>query len=290
MSTFVHKSFFSMIRAGRYHTLTVNRISDYGLYLADEQGDEVLLPNRYVSLQDRVGDEIRVFVYHDSENRLVATTEHPKAVVGDIAFLEVVDKNAHGAFLDWGLSAKHLFLPNRNQVGGVLASHGCLVYVYEDSVTGRAVATMKLKGAVCNDEISVKPHQKVNIIVASRSDIGYRVVINNRHWGMLYNNQLFRHVQTGDSMSAYVSRITDDGRIDVSLQQNGYDGVKDASERLLGIVRSAGGSLPLWDGSSPEDVARLTQMSKKQFKRSLGVLLKCGKVQADENGIKIIER
>lgn len=279
-----------MIHAGRYHTLTVNRISDYGLYLADGQGDEVLLPNRYVSLQNRVGDEIRVFVYHDSENRLVATTEHPTAVVGDIAFLEVVDKNAHGAFLDWGLSAKHLFLPNRNQSGGVLTSRGCLVYVYEDNITGRAVATMKLKGVVCNDEISVRPHQKVDIIVASKSDIGYRVVINNRHWGMLYNNQLFRHVQTGDRMSAYVARITEDGRIDVSLQQSGYDGVKDASQRLLDIVRSAGGRLPLGDASSPEDVARLTQMSKKQFKRSLGVLLKSGAVRTDEEGIKIIER
>ena len=279
-----------MIRAGRYHTLTVNRVSDYGLYLADEQGDEVLLPNRYVSLQNKVGDALRVFVYHDSENRLVATTEQPVAVVGDIAFLEVVDKNAHGAFLDWGLSAKHLFLPNRNQSGGVLASRGVLVYVYEDGVTGRAVATMKLKSVVNNDEISVRPHQKVDIIVASRSDIGYRVVINNRHWGMLYNNQLFRPVQTGDRMSAYVGRITDDGRIDVSLQQAGYDGVKEGAERLLDIIVGAGGELPIGDGSSPEDVARLTQMSKKQFKRSLGVLLKSGRVQASDNRIKTIER
>ncbi len=279
-----------MINAGRYHTLTVNRISDYGLYLADDEGQEVLLPNRYVSLSNRTGDSMRVFVYHDSENRLVATTEHPTAVVGDIAFLEVVDKNAHGAFLDWGLSAKHLFLPNRNQVGGVIPSRGCLVYVYEDSVTGRAVATMKLKNAVSNDIITVRARQKVDIIVASRNDIGFRVIIDNKHWGMLYDNQLYRHVQTGDRLSAYVSRITEDGRIDVTLQQSGYDGVKDAAERLLGIIRSAGGHLPLNDGSSPKDVARITQMSKKQFKRSLGVLLKSGQVKVDDNGINITER
>jgi len=279
-----------MINAGRYHTLAVSRISDYGLYLADDQGQEVLLPNRYVSLNDRIGDMKRVFVYHDSENRLVATTEHPTAAVGDIAFLEVVDKNAHGAFLDWGLSAKHLFLPNRNQAGGVLLSRPCLVYVYEDSVTGRAVATMKLKNAVCNDIITVRPRQKVEIIVASRGDRGFRVIIDNKHWGMLYDNQMYRRVQVGDRLPAFVSRITDDGRIDVALQQCGYDGVKDAASRLVETLRSAGGHLPLTDDSSPEDVARIAQMSKKQFKRSLGVLLKGGLVTVEDNGIKITER
>ncbi len=150
-----------MIHAGRYHELTVGRISDYGLYLTGDEGDEVLLPNRYVSLKDAVGDTRRVFVYHDSEDRLVATTEEPLAVVGDIAYLQVIDRNDHGAFLDWGLSAKHLFLPNRNQQGGVVVGHKYLVYLYEDSITGRAVASMRLRSVVGNDEISAPANRSI---------------------------------------------------------------------------------------------------------------------------------
>lgn len=279
-----------MIHAGRYHDLTVSRVSDYGLYLTNETGDEVLLPNRYVSLQNKLGDTMHVFVYHDSEDRLVATTEHPKAAVGDIAYLEVVDKNAHGAFLDWGLSAKDLFLPNRNQQGGVMLSHPCLVYLYEDSITGRVVATMKLKGVVSNEQLSVHQGQQVDIIVASRSDIGYRVVVNCRHWGMLYDNQLFRPVGIGDKLCGYIRRITEDNRIDVSLQKPGYEGVKNSAEQLLEALRANGGELPLSDGSSPSDVVRLLSMSKKQFKRSLGVLLKNGSVEQTRTGIKLLEQ
>ena len=156
-----------MLKAGRTQTLTVNRISDYGLYLIDDEQNEVLLPNRYVSLANKVGDTLEVFVYHDSEDRLVATTETPKLREGEAGFLRVVDKNLHGAFLDWGLAGKDLFLPNRNQQGGVLAGRNCLVYLYVDSVTGRCVATMKFKSYVNNDVLLVKPREGVSLLVAS---------------------------------------------------------------------------------------------------------------------------
>lgn len=278
-----------MLRAGRTQTLTVSRISEYGLYLADEEQNEVLLPNRYTSLTDKVGDQKEVFLYHDSEDRLVATTETPLLRVGEAGYLRVVDKTAHGAFLDWGLYGKDLFLPNRNQQGGIIAGRSYIVYLYEDSVTGRCVATCKLKSFINNDSITVAPRQEVDLLVASESPIGYRVIINNRHWGMLYRNQLFRPIAVGDRTKGYVRKLTEDNRIDVSLQQEGFAQVKDSAEVLLQLVRDNGGFLPLNDDSAPEEVNRLTQTSKKVFKRSLGMLLKRGAVTVDEQGIKINE-
>ena len=224
--------------------------------------------------------------HHDSEDRLVATTETPLLRAGEAGFLRVVDKTAHGAFLDWGLHGKDLFLPNRNQQGGILAGHSYVVYLYEDSITGRCVATTKLKGFINNDLISVKPREEVSLLVASESEIGYRVIVNNRHWGMIYRNQIFRPVAVGDRLTGYVRRITEDNRIDVSLQQAGFAQVKDSAQTLLRLVRDNGGFLPLNDDSAPEEVVRLTQMSKKVFKRSLGMLLKRGEVEVDEKGIK----
>ena len=278
-----------MLRAGRIQKLTVSRISDYGLYLADEEQNEVLLPNRYISLTDKPGDEKEVFLYHDSEDRLVATTETPLLRVGEAGYLRVVDKTAHGAFLDWGLYGKDLFLPNRNQQGGIIAGRSYIVYLYEDSVTGRCVATCKLKSFINNDSITVVPRQEVDLLVASESPIGYRVIINNRHWGMLYRNQLFRPIAVGDRTKGYVRKLTADNRIDVSLRQEGFAQVKDSAEVLLQLVRDNGGFLPLNDDSAPEEVNRLTQTSKKVFKRSLGMLLKRGAVTVDEQGIKINE-
>ena len=278
-----------MLRAGRIQKLTVSRISDYGLYLADEEQNEVLLPNRYISLTDKPGDEKEVFLYHDSEDRLVATTETPLLRVGEAGYLRVVDKTAHGAFLDWGLYGKDLFLPNRNQQGGIIAGRSYIVYLYEDRVTGRCVATCKLKSFINNDIITVAPRQEVDLLVASESPIGYRVIINNRHWGMLYRNQLFRPIAVGDRTKGYVRKLTEDNRIDVSLQQEGFAQVKDSAEVLLQLVRDNGGFLPLNDDSAPEEVNRLTQTSKKIFKRSLGMLLKRGAVTVDEQGIKINE-
>ena len=159
----------------------------------------------------------------------------------------------------------------------------------EDSVTGRCVATCKLKSFINNDSITVAPRQEVDLLVASESPIGYRVIINNRHWGMLYRNQLFRPIAVGDRTKGYVRKLTEDNRIDVSLQQEGFAQVKDSAEVLLQLVRDNGGFLPLNDDSAPEEVNRLTQTSKKVFKRSLGMLLKRGAVTVDEQGIKINE-
>lgn len=275
------------MKVGHIQTLKVNRISDYGLYLIDNEEQEVLLPNRYVSLDNKVGDEIEVFVYHDSEDRLVATTDRPLITEGKAACLKVVDKNIHGAFLDWGLAGKDLFLPNRNQQGGVLAGKSYIVWLYVDNITGRCVATMKLKPFIDNDIITVKPRQKVDILIASESPIGYRAIIDSRHWGMLYKNQIFKPVKVGDRLEGYIRRITDDNRIDLTLRQEGYDGVANSAEDLLKLIKENGGELPIGDNSSPEKVHALTQMSKKVFKRAVGILLKRGDIATDGESIKL---
>ena len=165
-----------MLKAGRIQTLTVSRVSEYGLYLADEEQNEVLLPNRYTSLTDKVGDRKEVFLYHDSEDRLVATTETPLLREGEAGYLRVVDKTAHGAFLDWGLHGKDLFLPNRNQQGGILAGHSYIVYLYEDNITGRCVATTKLKSFINNDLIKVgfPLHKLLALVEPTSSGLGER--------------------------------------------------------------------------------------------------------------------
>lgn len=275
------------MKVGRIQTLKVNRISDYGLYLADEDGQEVLLPNRFVSLSNSVGDEIEVFVYHDSEDRLVATTDKPLITEGRVAYLKVIDKNIHGAFLDWGVSGKDLFLPNRNQQGGVMAGRSYVVWLYVDNITGRCVATMKLKGFVDNDVITVEPRQKVDLLIASESPIGYRAIINSRHWGMIYKNQIFSPVKVGDSLEGYVRRITEDNRIDLSLRREGYDGVAASAETLYALLKDCGGVLSVGDDSSPEEVHAATQMSKKVFKRAVGMLLKRGDIVAEAHQIKL---
>lgn len=278
------------MKTGQIQTLKVSRISDFGLYLIDEEGAEVLLPNRFTRLDMKEGDEVEVFVYHDSEDRLVASTEQPLIKVGEVAALKVVDKSIHGAFLEWGLSGKHLFLPNRNQQGSVIAGQKTVVYMYVDERTGRCVATNKIKPFIYNeDPITVKVGDEVDVLVAFETPIGYRVVINNRHWAMIYKNQLFRPIRVGDKTKGWVRKITEDMRIDVSLQQTGLAEVETSVVKLEQMLKEHGGVLGVNDRSEPQEVARLTGMSKKVFKRALGMLLKQGKVRQTDHGIETIK-
>ncbi len=263
-----------MIVAGEYQTLRIGRIAEPGIYLTDEQEQEVLLPNRYVRLEDKVGNLVEVFVYHDSENRLIATREKPLAVVGEAAVLKAVDRNAHGVFLDWGITAKDLFLPNRNVPFEVEIGRKYLVWLYRDNLTGRVVATTKLNPYVNNNDLCVRPKEQVDILVARRMEAGFRVVINNRHWGMIYNDQIFTPVAVGDRLTAYVHRISEEGRIDIMLQQEGKDQTDSAAAKLVELLKANKGALPIGDKSSPEEIASLTGLSKKNFKRAVGALYK----------------
>ncbi|MBO7197333.1 MAG: hypothetical protein J6V28_00870 [Tidjanibacter sp.] len=279
-----------MLNAGEYQSLRIARIADPGIYLSDEEGGEVLLPNRYVSLADHVGDLVEVFVYHDSENRLIATREKPFATVGEAAVLEAVDRNAHGVFLAWGITAKDLFMPNRNVPFEVQMGGRYLVYLYRDSLTGRVVATTKLNKYVSNAEITVRPKEQVDILVARRMEMGYRVVINNRHWGMIYNDQIFTSVRVGDKLTGYVHRISDEGRIDIMLQQEGREQREGAATKLLELLEAAGGELKIGDKSSPEEIAAVTGLSKKNFKKAVGTLYRERRIVPTDTTITLVKK
>lgn len=270
-----------MIRAANYHDLIVNRKTENGIYLTDGTEQEVLLPNRYVDKEYQPGDTIRVFVYHDSEDRLVATTETPLVTEGGIAALQAVGFNNHGVFLDWGLT-KDLFVPKSNQQSTMLVGHWYVVQLYVDNVTGRAVGTSKLNKVINNDEITVKPREEVDILVAIRRPNGYRVVINGKHWGMLYDNQIFTDIKLGESRKAYVRKISEDNRIDLTLQQEGFDQVKIAADSVLSMLEDMGGTIPLGDKSDPELVRVTVGMSKKTYKRAVGYLMSNGLVTVQD--------
>lgn len=272
LSSKVYVSLHTVIRAANYNNLTIARATDNGLYLTDGEENEVLLPNRYVPESYEIGDPIEVFIYHDSEDRLVATTDHPLITEGGVAALQVVGENYHGAFLDWGLP-KDLFVPKRNMQAPMKKGQWHVVNLYVDNVTGRSVGTAKLGGLISNDTISVHPKEEVEIIVAVRKETGFRVVIDGKHWGMLYDNQIFQEVKLGDRLKAYVRKIAEDGRIDVSLQQEGFDQVRVAAEGILTAIDEADGVLPVGDKSDPDAVRLATGMSKKVFKRAVGYLM-----------------
>ena len=277
-----------MLYTGLYQTLTVARISEHGLYLSDEDGAEVLLPNRYVSLEDKVGDKIEVFVYHDTLNRLTATREHPFATIGEVAYLEVVDKSVHGAFMNWGITAKDLFVPNREQNFPMEIGRRYVVYLYRDTVTDRVVATARLAKHIGNSEIVVRDKEEVEIVVAQRIERGFRVVVNNRNWGVVYDNQLFEPLHVGDKRRGYVSRVTDERRIDVMLRQQGYDEVCSSAAKLVELAKQNNDILPLSDKSSPEEIKEVAQMSKKVFKKAVGYLMSHGLTTQTESGLKVM--
>ncbi|MEG0601475.1 MAG: S1-like domain-containing RNA-binding protein [Mucinivorans sp.] len=279
------------INPGIINSLTIVRQSDNGLYLADTEGTEVLLPNRYIPTQATegwaAGDTQNVFVYFDSEDRIVATTDTPKLMVGQIAALRVVSVTRIGAFMDWGLP-KDLFVPFANQVVAMHTGEIHTVGAYVDNTTGRIVGSTKIGKYFNNDTITVRPGQEVSIFVAQDRDRGYRVVIDSRHWGMLYHNQIFQPVAIGDTLRAFVSKIAEDGRIDVSLQKQGFQQVQTACDVVFELLVDAGGRLELGDKSDPAMVQLHAGMSKKVFKRAVGFLMRQGKVRCGEFSTELI--
>ncbi len=270
---------------GKTNNLRIARQSPNGLYLEDEQNNEVLLPNRYIPQEQTEGWEIDslidVFVYLDSEDRLVATTEKPLLEVGELAVLKVVASTRIGAFLDWGLP-KDLLVPHANQFRALREGETVMTYAYLDRVTNRIVGSTKLGKYFNNDELSVEVGDRVDIVVAQRRDMGYRVVVNYKNWGMLYDSQIFREVNLGDRLQGWVTKITEDNRVDISLQQQGFDQVKASSDALLELLMQNEGVIDVGDKSDAADIQLYTGMSKKVFKRAVGYLLKAGRVVAEE--------
>ncbi|TAF49230.1 MAG: RNA-binding protein [Sphingobacteriia bacterium] len=278
------------IAVGRFNTLRVDRRTEFGYYLDDgERG--ILLPKKVAPPNLKKGDEISVFLYHDSDDRLIATTEIPKAQAGETALLKVVGVTKQGAFLDWGL-LKDLFVPVSKQISGMRLGGEYLVQLYIDERTGRIAATEKLDALLSNDSLTVKEMQAVDLVAYRPSELGWVMIVNNRHTGLLHANEIFTTLQVGQQCTGFVKRVRPDGKLDLVLGKAGFEkttsGGGDA-EKILQLLSQNGGFLPYHDKSDPQDIYAFFGMSKKAFKMALGHLYKQKKVSLAENGCRLLE-
>jgi uncharacterized protein len=278
-----------MVKVGEYNTLKVLRAVDFGLYLDDgEEG--ILLPKRFVPTGAKIGDELKVFLYHDGEDRLIATTQEPKGVLGDIVKLKAITVTSHGAFLDNGLM-KDIFVPKSKQLIGMHPNGEYLVKIYLDEQTGRMAATEKLGSFFNNDELTVKELEVVDLIVYRKSDIGYVCIINNQHTGVLHFNEIYRNIQVGDKFKGFIKKIyPTENKIDVSAGTPGYQRVEGESEKILRLLQENNGYLPYNDKTAPEEIYSFFEMSKKSFKMAVGNLYREKKITLEQTGIKIVEQ
>ena len=280
-----------MVKIGEYNVLKVIKEKPMGIFLDD--GDiGILLPKRFVPSGTKIGDELKVFLYHDGEDRIIATTQKPYGVLGDIVKLKVVSTNPQGAFLDWGLM-KDLFIPRSRQVSFMRSNGEYLVKIMMDEQTGRLFAIEKLETFLSNKELSVKELELVNLLVYRKSDLGYVVIINNKHTGLLHFNEVYRPIEIGDHFPGFIKKIypaNDDAEfmIDVVAGKPGYNRVEDESAKVLRLLQENNGYLPYHDKSSPEEIYTFFGMSKKTFKMTTGKLYRERKIEFTQTGIKLV--
>lgn len=278
-----------MAKIGQWNTLMAIEISDRGLMLDGGEHGLILCPTKYLPEDAEPGEEFRVFVYRDSEDRLIATTEEPKAQVGEFAFLEVVSLHPRaGAFLGWGL-AKDLLLPFAEQLGRPRVGQKIVVAILVDDRTGRIIASQRTHRQLDKSRPLYDDGQQVSLFIAEETPLGFNAFINNRHLGLLYHSNLGSPLEIGQTMEGYVRRIRPDGRIDLSLDANGYERVASLTEDILDALRHGDGFLALGDKSSPEEIRRVFGASKKAYKQALGALYKRRRIRFDETGVRLVD-
>ena len=275
-----------MYKVGEYNLLRVKKESEFGLFL-DGGEQEILMPKRFVPEGAKKGDELRVFIYHDSENRLTATNQEPYGIVGDIVNLKATGVTEQGAFLDWGLM-KDLFVPASKQVSKMHPGQDYLVKIYLDELTNRVAATEKIDPYLSNENLTVKEMDVVDMIVYRRSEIGFVVIINNQHTGILHYSEVFGPVDIGDKLKGFIKSIKGD-KIDVVTGKPGYDRVESEADKILRLLKENDGYLPYHDKSDPEEIYEFFSMSKKTFKMTTGALYKQRKIIFTQTGIKLID-
>jgi uncharacterized protein len=274
-----------MVRMGEYNLLKVIKVKDMGVFM--DNGEEgILMPKRFVPPGTRTGDEINVFLYHDGEGRPIATTQNPLGVLGDIVKLKAVSVTLQGAFLDWGLM-KDLFIPKSAMISFMRPMGEYLVKIVMDEQTGRVAATEKLERFLSNDQLTVKEKEPVELLVYRQTEIGYEVIINNRHKGMLHANEIYRPIQIGDRFPGFIKNILPENKIDVAAGKPGYQRVEDEAEKILRLLSENSGYLPYHDKSSPEEIYAFFNISKKTFKMTTGNLYKQKKIMFTKTGIKL---
>jgi len=280
-----------MVKTGEYNFLKVIKEKTMGVFLDD--GDiGILLPKRFVPPGTKIGDEVKVFLYHDGEDRIIATTQKPLGTLGDIVKLKAVSTNPQGAFLDWGLM-KDLFVPRSKQLNFMRINGEYIVKIMIDEQTGRLYATEKIEPFLSNKELAVKELEQIDLLVYRKTNLGYVVIINNMHTGLLHFNEVYRPIEIGDRFPGFIKKIypvneAGEFNIDVAAGKPGYGRVEDESSKVLRLLQENNGYLPYHDKSSPEDIYSFFSMSKKTFKMTTGKLYRERKIELTKTGIKLI--
>ncbi len=276
----------NMVKIGDYNTLRVVKEVDFGIYLDGGEDGEILMPSKYVPEGTKPEDEIDMFIYSDSEDRLIATTETPLAKVNEFAHLKVKAVNKFGAFLDWGI-LKDLLVPFREQKSDMIEGYSYIVYIYLDEKTNRLAASAKINKFLNPEIPTYEINDEVSILIESKTDIGFKAIIENEYAGLLYENEVFKNIKKGDRLKAYIKKIRDDGKIDLVLQKSGYEQIDGISELILQTLKENKGFIAVNDKSSPEMIKSLFNISKKSFKKAIGSLYKQRLIDFKDDGIAL---
>lgn len=277
-----------MIELGKKNTLEILRDTSVGLFLGDTDGNDVLLPNKYVPAEYGIGDSIEVFCYLDYDERPVATTLEPYIMLGEFRLLQVAEINEYGAFMEWGLE-KHLLVPFREQREKMKQGQWYVVHCYLDGRSGRLVASNKLDKFLSNEDVALREWDEVDLVVTRQTDLGWEVIVNEKHKGLVYFNEVFKTINIGDVIPGCVKTIRKDNKIDISLQPLGTRVLEPAANKIYTVIKAQGGFLGLHDKSNPEEIRDMLQMSKKTFKKGLGTLYKARKIKMETDGVRLVE-
>ncbi|MFY2508644.1 S1 RNA-binding domain-containing protein [Vibrio pectenicida] len=276
-----------MIKVGQINHLEIVKKADFGIFLDAGDYGSSLLPNRFVPPSAEIGQFLDVFLYFDSDNQLVATTETPVAQVGEWGVMRIEGVNSIGAFADWGIKGKDLLIPFSEQRTRFIAGQNVLVYVYTDKASGRIVGTTKFNKWLDKTPSNYQCNQQVDLIIAERSDLGFKAIVEGQHWGMIFKSDVFGKLFIGKKLKGYIKAVREDGKIDLTLQKVGAAKMDDLSQKVLDLLEKKGGYLPLNDKSSPESIFSTFRTSKGTFKKTIGGLYKQGKITIEEQGIRL---
>jgi len=277
-----------MTETGTFNRLKVINKHDDGVLLDGEELGELFMPRSYASADCDAGDTVDVFIFYDSEGRLLATTKRPFAMVGDFALLKVVSITPVGAFLDWGLK-KDLLAPFGEQKEKMAEGRSYIVYVYRDEKTNRIAASSKLNKFLDKTPISLPAGQEVELLICNQTELGYKAIINNCRWGVLYKNEIFQPLRKGQKLPGFIKKVRDDGKIDLCLQKPGHEKVADMSDRIIDALKAAGGFISITDKSPAEFIYRMFSVSKKTYKKAIGSLYKKRLIDIESDGIRLID-
>jgi uncharacterized protein len=276
------------LTVGKYNTLIVKEIKAAQVKLAALDGEEVSVKKALFREEPALGEHLDLFVYSDNDGKITVSPFQPNALAGEFAYMKVVSETKLGAFMDWGIE-KDLLVPFSRQKERMREGMTYLIYVIADEETGRLVGTSKVDEYLQNDVMKLNDGDRVNLLICDTSDIGVNVIVNNKHRGLLYKNEIFKRIKRGDRTKGYIKKVREDGKLDVSLQEQGYDEVFKESLKVLGKLKEEGGFLPLNDKTEAATIYKVLQMSKKTFKKAIGALYKERKISIEDNGIRLSE-